>query len=132
MINELVRIFKKYNQDEREEILLLERLMVRAEWVGSITYGDDTSHGTPAGDQLEKTTIALAEARDKISKRRLERFRLRADTADWFFEKLDAQEAWVMMLYCIDGLSVRQVSENTGRSVGWVNEVIHKAKKKLL
>lgn len=131
MINELVRIFRKYNQDERDEALLLERLKVRAEGVGSITYGDDTSHGTATGDQLEKTTIALAEAREKISKRRRERFQMRADTADWFFEKLTPQEAWIMKLYCIDSLSVRQVSENTGRSIGWVNEVIHKAKRKL-
>lgn len=132
MISELIRIFKKYNQDERDETLLLERLMVRAEGVGAITYGDDTSHGTTNGDQLEKRTISLAEAREKITKRRRERFQMRADTADWLFENLSAQEAWIMKLYCIESLSTRQISENTGMSVGWVNEVINKSKRKLL
>ena len=129
VIDEVIKTFEQYNRAEREERLLLERLTTNAEGVGSITYGDDTSHGTSTGDRLEKTTITLSEAREKISMRRRRRSEFTADTMDWFNDRLDPYSAWIMKLYCIDCMSTRQVADSIGRSVGWVNQVINKSRK---
>lgn len=131
MINKLITQFEQYKKDKHDEDLYIERLQTKAEGVGAIPYGEDTSHGSATGDRMENATITLAEAREKINARRVGRFTLEVETCGWIYEKLKPQAARVMVMYAIDGFTYREIAEKTGRSVGWVSTTINEAKKLL-
>lgn len=124
----LIDQLERHKIAEFEEELLLERLRTHAEGVGSIRYGDDVSHGTATGDRLERGAIKLTEAKEKLTGRRIERADLRSESADFFFERLEALPAYIMFLYCIDGMTCREIAEKIGRSHGFVNKVVTESK----
>ena len=128
MINEIInKLIEAREQQKREDDLLLQ-LQTNAEGVGSIKYGDDTSHGTDTGDRLEIATIKLAEARERIAKKRVGRFDLEAEVCDWLYDYLAPSHARVMVLYVVDGLSYRDISARTGYSIGWISNAVKNAK----
>ena len=129
MMDKLIRQLAAQNAAEKEEDLLIERLETEAQGVGSIPYGDDTSHGNGTGDRMEKGAIRLAETRDKIAPNKIERTALRADTISFFFERFDSLTAYIMMLYVVDCMSTRQIAEKIGRSHGYVHRVVQNIKK---
>jgi hypothetical protein len=129
MIDELIKQHAEQNAAEKEEELLIERLETRAEGVGAIQYGDDTSHGGGDGDRMAVRTIRLAEVRDKIAPRKVERTALRADTISFFFERADSLTAYIMMLYVVDGMTFRQIADKIGRSHEYVRRTVISIKK---
>ena len=128
MIDKIIDEFADYKRKEREENDYLLKLRTDAEGVGSIRYGDDTSHGTTRGDHLENATIKLTEAQKLIAKKRVPRFEMAAETADWFYDSLTPEQARVMTLYVIESMSFREIADRIGRSVGWVSETVKKSK----
>lgn len=129
MIDELIKQHAEQNAAEKEEELLIERLETQAEGVGAIPYGDDTSHGGGDGDRMAVHTIRLAEVRDKIAPRKVERTALRADTISFFFERADSLTAYIMMLYVVDGMTFRQIADKIGRSHEYVRRTVISIKK---
>lgn len=129
MIDELIKQHAEQNAAEKEEELLIERLETQAEGVGAIQYGDDTSHGGGDGDRMAVRTIRLAEVRDKIAPRKVERTALRADTISFFFERSDSLTAYIMMLYVVDGMTFRQIADKIGRSHEYVRRTVISIKK---
>lgn len=129
MMDKLIRQLAAQNAAEKEEDLLIERLETEAQGVSSIPYGDDTSHGSTTGDKMANGVIKLAEVREKIAPRKIERTALRADTMSFFFERLDSLDAYIMTLYVIDGMSTRQIAEKIGRSHGYVHGAVQHIKK---
>lgn len=129
MIDELIKQHAEQNAAEKEEELLIERLETQAEGVGAIQYGDDTSHGRGDGDKMAVNTIRLAEVRDKIAPRKVERTALRADTISFFFERADSLTAYIMMLYVVDGMTFRQIADKIGRSHEYVRRTVISIKK---
>ncbi len=129
MIDELIKQHAEQNAAEKEEELLIERLETQAEGVGAIQYGDDTSHGGGDGDRMAVRTIRLAEVRDKIAPRKVERTALRADTISFFFERADSLTAYIMMLYVVDGMTFRQIADKIGRSHEYVRRTVISIKK---
>lgn len=129
MIDELIKQHAEQNAAEKEEELLIERLETQAEGVGAIQYGDDTSHGGGDGDRMAVNTIRLAEVRDKIAPRKVERTALRADTISFFFERADSLTAYIMMLYVVDGMTFRQIADKIGRSHEYVRRTVISIKK---
>lgn len=128
MIEKIIDEFADYKRREREEDDYLLKLRTDAEGVGSIRYGDDTSHGTTRGDHLENATIKLTEAQKLIAKKRVPRFEMAAEVVDWFYEKLKPEAARVMTMHVVEGMSFREISDRTGRSIGWVSETVKKSK----
>ena len=131
MIEKLLKEFADYRWQEKQEDEYILELRTRAEGVGAIKYGDDTSRGSGDGDKMAAATIRLTEAKAKIAKKRVPRFELQADSCDWFYEHLTPEEARVMVMYAVDGLSYREISEKTGKSVGWVFNTVAAGMKKL-
>lgn len=131
MINELKRQLDEHNAREREEDLILERLETQAHGLGGQVYGDDASHSGTVPDRMERSTIKIVSFDDKIAPRRIERTALRADTADFFFERLDSLSAYIMTLYIIEGLSMRQIARKIGRSAGYVHKAVVDAQKNI-
>lgn len=129
MIDELIKQHAEQNAAEKEEELLIERLETQAEGVGAIQYRDDTSHGGGDGDRMAVNTIRLAEVRDKIAPRKVERTALRADTISFFFERADSLTAYIMMLYVVDGMTFRQIADKIGRSHEYVRRTVISIKK---
>lgn len=129
MIDELIKQHAEQNAAEKEEELLIERLETQAEGVGAIQYGDDTSHGGGDGDRMAVRTIRLAEVRDKIAPRKVERTALRADTISFFFERADSLTAYIMMLYVVDGMTFRQIADKIGRSHEYIRRTVISIKK---
>lgn len=128
MIEKIIDEFTEYKRREKEEDDYLLKLRTDAEGVGSIKYGDDTSHGTTRGDHLENATIKLTEAQKLIAKKRVPRFEMAAETVDWFYARLKPEQARVMTLYVVEGMSFREIADRTGRSIGWVSETVKKSK----
>lgn len=128
MIEKIIDEFAEYKRREKEEDDYILKLRTDAEGVGSIKYGDDTSHGTTRGDHLENATIKLAEAQRIIAKKRVPRFEMAAETVDWFYARLKPEQARVMTLYVVEGMSFREIADRTGRSIGWVSETVKKSK----
>lgn len=128
MIEKIIDEFAEYKRREREEDDYLLKMRTDAEGVGSIKYGDDTSHGTTRGDHLENATIKLTEAQKLIAKKRVPRFEMAAETVDWFYARLKPEQARVMTLYVVEGMSFREIADRTGRSIGWVAETVKKSK----
>lgn len=128
MIEKIIDEFADYKRKEREENDYLLKLRTDAEGVGSIRYGDDTSHGTTRGDHLENATIKLTEAQKLIAKKRVPRFEMAAEVVDWFYEKLKPEAARVMTMHVVEGMSFREIADRTGRSIGWVAETVKKSK----
>lgn len=128
MIEKIIDEFTEYKRREKEEDDYLLKLRTDAEGVGSIKYGDDTSHGTTRGDHLENATIKLTEAQKLIAKKRVPRFEMAAETVDWFYASLKPEPARVMTLYVVEGMSFREIADRTGRSIGWVSETVKKSK----
>lgn len=128
MIDKIIDEFTEYKRREREEDDYLLKLRTDAEGVGSIKYGDDTSHGTTRGDHLENATIKLTEAQKLIAKKRVPRFEMAAETVDWFYARLKPEQARVMTMYVVEGMSFREIADRTGRSIGWVAETVKKSK----
>ena len=128
MIDQLIKEFEGYRKAERDEDLYLLKLRTKAEGVGSIQYGDDTSHGTVTGDKMERAAIQLAEAEKVIDKKRTPRFEVAAETLDWFHDHLEPEPARIMEFYAIDGMSYREISYKTGKSVGWISKVVQKSR----
>lgn len=131
MVEKQKKLLTEYRQQEREENLRLLMLRTEAEGVGSIKYGDDTSHGTRRADKMELATIKLSEERKKIADKRRPRFDMIAETYGWFFERLEPREALVMVFYS-NGMTYRDIADRCGRSVGWVSETIKRSKKALV
>lgn len=127
MIDKIIDKFAEYNRREKEEDDYLLKLRTDAEGVGSIKYGDDTSHGTTRGDHLENATIKLTEAQKLIAKKRVPRFKMAAETEDWFHANLTPEQARVMTLYVVDGMSYREIADKTGKSIGWLSQVVQKS-----
>lgn len=128
MIEKIIDEFADYKRKEREEDDYLLKLRTDAEGVGSIRYGDDTSHGTTRGDHLENATIKLTEAQKLIAKKRVPRFEMAAEVVDWFYERLKPEAARVMTMYAVECMSFREISDRTGRSIGWVSDTVKKSK----
>lgn len=128
-MDKLIRQLAAQNAAEKEEDLLIERLETEAQGVGSIPYGDDTSHGSTNGDKMANGVIKLAEAREKIAPRKVERTALRADTISFFFERADSLTAYIMMLYVVDGMTFRQIADKIGRSHEYVRRTVISIKK---
>ena len=131
MIEKLIKEFADYRWKEQKENEYLLKLRTEAEGVGSIKYGDDTSRGTGDGDRMANAAIRLTEAKTAIAKKRVPRFEMEYETIDWYYEKLNPEEARVMVLYSVDGLSYREIADKTGKSVGWVFNTVAAGKKKL-
>jgi len=131
MIEKIIDEQSKYHALERSEDDYILRLQTKAEGVGSIQYGDDTSHGTGGGDKMERATIELAEAKSKVAKRRRPRFTKTADVCCYLYRHLEAEPARVMVMFIVDGLTYREIADKTGRSVGWVSETVKKSKQLL-
>ena len=131
MISQVINEQGRYRAYERAENEYLLRLQTKAEGVGSIQYGDDTSHGSGGGDRMERATIELAEARTEIAKKRQPRFNKTANVCDCIYDCLDAEPARVMVMFIVDGLTYREIADKIGRSVGWVSETVKKSKQLL-
>lgn len=128
MINNIINEQGKYRAYERAEDEYLLLLRTRAEGVGAIQYGDDASHGSGAGDKMEKATIKLSDARTEIAKKRRPRFRKTASLCDVIYDTLEPEAARIMVLFIVDGLTYREIADKTGWSTGWVSETVKKSK----
>lgn len=131
MIEQIIDEFAEYNRKAREEDDYLLKLQTEAEGVGSIKYGDDTSHGTQAGDHLENATIRLAEAKKRIAKKRAPRFEAAAEVEGWLYDRLKPEPAKIMTMYVVDNLTYREIAHRTGKSIGWVVNEVKKSGKNL-
>ena len=119
------------HEHETKEENRIEYYQTRAENVGAISYGNDASRGTPAGDRLETDAIKLAAYKKKIAPERRERFKLRAEAALEFVGYLETDQAELVRMRHIDQLTIRQIADRTGMSVGWISEKIKAAEEKL-
>ena len=116
MLNKLNDILEE-EQRMRQEI---ERLETKAQGMGG--GGGDDGRKTPRPDKMENAAIEVEQAKDRQAYRRREIMIYRQEAMATFWRLQDHAEAYVLDLYYIRGLTVRQIAEEIGMSKSWVDD----------
>lgn len=127
LINGLKAAFE--HEEKEEECLMYYR--AKAENVKAVQYGNDTSRGTVNGDRLQNDVIKIEAYTKKFAPERRERFMLRAEASLEFAGFLETDEAELMRMRHTNQMTVRQIADKVGMSVGWVSQRISAAEEKL-
>lgn len=109
-----------YAEKEVAENEAIERLRVKAEGIGAIKYDKDKVATTPAHDRLEQDVIKLHEAQERVAKIRRKRLEDRAVATTLFTKNLDKDEALIMIMFYVMGMSVPAIEKQTGYKRQWV------------
>lgn len=128
MIDKTINLFLDYNAQFREEDLLIERLRTHAEGLSARAYEDDVPRGS-SGENADNAKIRLVDVKSRIDKKRRIRFEVTADTCDWLYDRLKPQQARVMEMYVVDGMTYRDIADRIGKSASWVSNIVNESKK---
>ncbi len=122
-INALLNQLTRMAIIESNEDALIEKLEVKAEGVDAIRYDKDKLQGGHVLDRNEKAAIELIRAKDEIYKRRRKRLRIRVPASALFHNHLNDEQAFIMDLIYVQGMSIKEVCAATGLSASWVYDI---------
>lgn len=103
-----------YAEREAAEDEKIARLKAKAEAVGAIRYDKDKVKTTPTHDRMEQDAIKLVEEKERISKKRRKRFENRIMATAMCSKNLEPNEAYIMILFYVLGMSVDEIEWRTG------------------